>query len=334
MNFFRNCGVKRELFIGFLLLLFLALLSLRLGWSLLTGGAALYVFLVICSYLRFQRVQRLCEEIERILHGQDSLQLQDFEEGELAILQSQIYKMTVRLREQASALQKDKRYLADSLTDISHQLRTPLTSLHLVASMLQKEELPEERRLSLVQEMQELLSRMDWQIQTLLKISKLDAGSVQLRKDTLFLSDLIQKAIQPLSILMELKEQSLQVDIAPELAIEGDEPWTVEAIGNIVKNCVENTPSGSTIWVTGRKNTLFIQLTIEDNGPGIAVEDLPRLFERFYKGKNAAAQSVGIGLAFSRMVFLQENATVKVENRHEGGARFLVRWYVREDKRN
>lgn len=322
-GFWRNPAMQRELLIVLGILLLCALLC----WQALAGALAVAVLHFLFSWKRYRRIALMSEEIDAILHEQEAMLVSSYQEGELAILESQIYKMTMRLRQQADELKKEKQYLADSLADISHQLRTPLTALHLVASMLQRPDLEPSRRRELVQEMCRLLSRMDWQIHTLLRISKLDAGSVVLQRERLLLQELVMKAQEPLAIPMELRQQSLQMEIAPECYVTGDMQWSAEAISNILKNCMESMPEGGTITVTGRQNAMFTELVIEDEGSGIAPEDLPHLFERFYKGKNASNESVGIGLALTRMILVKEKASIKAENRHEKGARFTIRFY-------
>lgn len=235
--------------------------------------------------------------------------------------------MTVRLREQAEALKKDKIFLADSIADISHQIRTPLTSINLIANFLADEELSDERRLSLVKDLFQLLSRIDWLISTLLKISKLDAGTVKFAKDTVKVSELIQKAAKPLAIPMDLRNQQLIIKANGDEQFEGDLAWTAEAIENILKNCMEHTPDGGTIAIEAKDTPIYTELKITDTGPGIDPEDLPHLFERFYKGKNSSSGNVGIGLALARMIITSQNGTIKAENGKGGGAEFTVRFY-------
>ena len=131
---------------------------------------------------------------------------------------------------------------------------------------------------------------------------------------------------------MELREQTLAIDSSsPSSATPqflGDYSWSMEAILNILKNCMEHTPAGGSIHVSFSQNAIFTEIIIEDNGPGFDAEDLPHLFERFYKGKNASEQSVGIGLALARMIVTRQNGTLKAENRSEGGARFILKFYA------
>ncbi len=279
----------------------------------------------IFTYARYRRIAELSSDVNRILHGDSHISLDKYSEGELAILQSEIYKMTVRLREQQKRLQDDKIYLADSIADISHQIKTPLTSINLLVSFLSEPDISDERRHKLIRELYELLSRIEWLITALLKISKLDAGTVQFNTETLSMDELIKKATSPLLVPMELREQELL--ITTEGDFNGDVSWTCEALTNIIKNCMEHTPTKGTITINASENALYSEITITDNGCGISKEDLPHIFERFYKGKDSDDKSFGIGLALARMIITSQNGTVKAENNLPTGARFTIRFY-------
>ena len=231
--------------------------------------------------------------------------------------------MTVRLREQRGQLEADKVYLADAIADISHQIRTPLTSVNLVAQLLRKPGLDEARRRELQRELAEMLSRIDWLITTLLKISRLDAGTVQFQRETAPMEALLRRACEPLEVPMELRGQTLRLEAEGDFT--GDMAWTAEAVGNIVKNCMEHTPEGGTVTVRGVDNPLYTQIDISDTGPGIAPEDLSHLFERFYQGE--ASQGFGIGLALARMIVTEQNGTIKAGNLPQGGAKFTLRFF-------
>lgn len=267
-----------------------------------------------------------------MLHSNTPIQFEKYREGELSILESELSKMTLRLREQALALTNEKKLLADSMADISHQIRSPLTSSNLIITLLRGQNLSVSRRQQLTQELSQLLSRIDWLVESLLKISKMDAGTILFKHESVSVSQLIQHAAEPLLIPMELREQTLAIDSSsPSSATPqflGDYSWSMEAILNILKNCMEHTPAGGSIHVSFSQNAIFTEIIIEDNGPGFDAEDLPHLFERFYKGKNASEQSVGIGLALARMIVTRQNGTLKAENRSEGGARFILKFYT------
>lgn len=267
-----------------------------------------------------------------MLHSNTPIQFEKYREGELSILESELSKMTLRLREQALALTNEKKLLADSMADISHQIRSPLTSSNLIITLLRGQNLSVSRRQQLTQELSQLLSRIDWLVESLLKISKMDAGTILFKHEPVSVPELIQHAAEPLLIPMELREQTLAIDSSsPSSATPqflGDYSWSMEAILNILKNCMEHTPAGGSIHVSFSQNAIFTEIIIEDNGPGFDAEDLPHLFERFYKGKNASEQSVGIGLALARMIVTRQNGTLKAENRSEGGARFILKFYT------
>ena len=295
--------------------------------GLTAAGLSLLLMLVFCisTYKRYQRISSLADDIDQVLHGDSSIDFDNYSEGELSILHSEIYKMTVRLREQQQKLINDKKYLADSLADISHQIRTPLTSINLLVERLSASGLTDECRHQLTNELYELLDRIDWLITTLLKISKLDAGTVQFNKETVSLEVLINKSCVPLLIPIELRGQELI--IRAEGDFYGDPAWTSEAVGNIVKNCMEHTPDGGRIEINAAENALYSEIVIKDNGTGISPEDLPHIFERFYKGKDSDGKSFGIGLALSRMIIAGQKGTVKAENRKNAGAMFTIRFY-------
>lgn len=324
---------NKELRRGLLILCAVGLVLTVLGFSysftcgclVLASFSAIAVVHLLTEHYRYRRLGKLSRELDQLLCEGTVLSIGQYEEGELSILASQIEKMTLRLQESAQALREEKNYLADSLADISHQLRTPLTAMNLTASMLRSPTLSQEERMKLTAELSQLLRRTDWLVETLLKLSRLDAGTVKLSPCQVPLTQLLHRAAQPLLIPMELRCQQLKITCKDEtLAV--DPTWTAEAIGNILKNAMEHTPEGGTVTVTAEQTPLFTQLQIEDTGPGFDRKDLAHLFERFYKGSNAREGSCGIGLAFARTVITAQNGTVQASNGKTGGV-FTVRFY-------
>ena len=269
-------------------------------------------------------IAELNGQIDRILHGDDSIDIQMFKEGEMYILQNQINKMTVRLRENASLLKKDKTYLADSLADISHQLRTPMTSLQILLTFLSKSTLNETERANYSREAEALLSRMDWLLSALLKISKIDTGTAVFAHEKVKVSELIKRSTEPFAIPLELQNIELKINCDESLSFVGDINWTAEAVGNILKNCIEHTRN--LIEINCTENAIYTEIIISDNGAGIDKTDLPHIFERFYRGENYSENNYGIGLALCRMILSKQNATVKAEN-SEKGAKFIIKFY-------
>ena len=175
-------------------------------------------------------------------------------------------------------------------------------------------------------ELKQRLTRIDWLVETLLKLSKIDAGTVAFRRDTVRAADLLRAALAPLEVAIELRGQVLSVTVGDE-TFTGDLAWSAEAVGNLLKNCSEHTPAGGEISVTVRETALFCEILIHDSGVGFAKEEIPHLFDRFYRGSNASPESVGIGLSLARTVIAAQNGTLSASNAPCGGALFTVRFY-------
>ena len=330
MNFLRNHEVVKtlslQIFISVSAIVVAFVWDKRFGVFTFILVMLLLLISTVSTYMRYKCIYELSADVDRILHGNDmNLSLDKYQEGELAVLQSEIHKMILRLREQRQQLQEDKSYLANALADISHQVRTPLTSINLLVDLLSEPDITDERRMKLTHELMALLSRIDWLITTLLKISKLDAGTVQLKQETIALQELICKATEPLLIPIEIREQNLYIETNGTFT--GDVSWSVEAISNIVKNCMEHTPKGGEIRIAASENLLFTEIEISDSGTGIAKEDLPHIFDRFYKSKNAGDKNFGIGLSLARMIITNQNGVIKAENNATKGALFTIRFY-------
>ena len=325
----KNKEVRRTLLLQILVAAIACIASFaideRAGMVAVVLSFLLILIYYISTYRRYKRIAALAGDVNKLLHGDNSISLENYSEGELGILHSEIYKMTIRLREQQQKLMNDKVYLADSIADISHQIRTPLTSINLLVQFLSELNLTDERRQELTHELYGLLSRIEWLITTLLKISKLDAGTVQFKQEKVSMETLINKSCAPLLVPIELRGQELVINADGDF--NGDVSWTCEAIGNIVKNCMEHTPEGGKIEVETSDNALYTEILIKDNGTGIAKEDMPHIFERFYKGKDSDDKSFGVGLALSRMIITSQKGTVKAENRKPSGAMFSIRFY-------
>lgn len=330
MKLLRNPDVKRELLLLSLTgLVFTGIgffVSVRCGFLILSFFAVTFGLAVCFIFRRYRAIASLAEQVGRVLHGQEKDLNGREEEGELAILSTEIGKMTVRLREQSDRLTEDKVRLTEAIQNIFHQIRTPLTSINLTASLLKEEDLTAERRSRLTRDLSRQSERIRWLVETLLKLSKIDAGTAVFRPETVPAEKLIEQAAAPFKIPMELRDQTLRIR-AEDVQYTVDPAWTAEAVSNLLKNCMEHTPPGGRIEVEARETALYSELTVTDSGTGFESEDLPHLFERFYKGKNAASDSIGIGLALTRSVVAAQNGTVTAVNAPSGGACFTIRFY-------
>lgn len=285
------------------------------------------VCLVLCVgfylYLRRQNrnIAKLSEQIHMILHGYDGYDLHIFKEGNFYIVQSEIQKMTMHIRQQRDALIKDKQYLADSLADIAHQLRTPLTSANLVLSFLPDSD--ESQRAEYVCEVEMLLMRMDWLITALLKISRLDAGVVEFANEPINVNVLLKSAIESLAIPLELRNIDVLVNVG-NATMSGDCGWLAEALKNILKNCMESVGEDGKIEITCNETALYTELVIHDSGAGFYETDLPHLFDRFYRSTNSTGY--GIGLALAKMIVVRHSGSITAKNHKNGGAVFAIRF--------
>lgn len=275
---------------------------------------------------RYRDIARLSDCLGKLAAGDYSLDLRRYREGELSVLYDELHKVTRTLAHQAETLARDKRWLADTMADISHQLKTPLTSVAMMTDLLADPGLPPEKRSEFLEGIRAGIERIRWLVLSLLKLSRLDADAVVFRRDAIPVQKLVEAALAPLRIPIELKGQRLTLELCDGV-ITGDLAWLAEALGNLVKNSVEHTPPGGRLGIVCVENPLYMLLEVSDSGEGIVRVDLPHLFKRFYRGKNAAPDSVGIGLALTkRIVTLHGGAIEAVPGMNEG-ARFRVKLY-------
>ena len=288
-------------------------------------GIILIIIFTVVTKRRYKNLNDLNDYLSLVCKGIYDMNIDDNTEGELSILKNNLYKVITLLQSQNEYLKNDKLYLADSIADISHQLKTPLTSMMMMCELLENEENPDKRQ-EFVSVINNQLSKMKWLITNILKISKLDADATEFKRDEVSISKVLDDSLKPFALTAELKNIAIQ-NSANDFVFNGDESWTVEAISNIVKNCLEHTNDGGKITIASDSTNLYNKLTISDNGCGIAEEDLPHIFERFYHGKNSSKDSVGIGLALAKTVFEKENASVTVESEQGRGSVFEIRFY-------
>lgn len=298
------------------------------AWLAVLAASILYIGIdMVFYYLQKNKIRKIYHDIDKVLNGDYSIEMADYQEGELSILQNEVHKLMIRLNEQASELKKDKTYLMDAMADISHQIKTPLTSINIMVSFLMEENLSYEERIKLAGKLNSSLRHVEWLITTLLKLSKFDADTVNFQQTKVSVRQLVEETVARLEVSLELKNISFQKQIQENSAYTGDLQWSEEAVENIVKNCMEHTPTGGTISAYALENAIYTELIISDNGTGIDSEDILHIFERFYRGKNADASSVGIGLALAAEIIHRQNGTIQVRNKSTGGAEFVIRFY-------
>ena len=298
--------------------------------TFVTGLIVTVIFMILTDR-RYRALANMAANLDRVLAGERDIRLRDMSEGELAILSSEIDKVIARLNLTVDELQAEKLALSDALADISHQLKTPLTSIAISTELIRdrlsargdSEDLVE--RLRLIQTLQ---ARVEDLVAALLKLARIDAGVIKLVCGAVDARELVRKSFEPLAIAFDIADVRFSADVQDGASYEGDLTWSVEALENILKNCMEHTPAGGCVSVRVTEDVLACRIRIEDTGPGIAESDLPHIFERFYRGSRDANATpsevnpagVGIGLALSKSLVTAQGGTLTAENpRDENG---------------
>lgn len=294
----------------------------------------LIVFILILSIIFFKynqseskKINEITKYIEEINRGNYRLNIEENTEDELSILKNELYKITVMLKEVAENSQKDKTTLKDSLSDISHQIKTPITSiLIMLDNILSDENMPEDIKKDFIKDIKREIINIKFLVESILKLSKIDSNSIKFIKKEVFIKDIIDEAVKNVSMLSELKNIEIIVSGDDSIKTICDLKWQVEAITNILKNCIEHSYENRKIYINYNQNNMYTELKIEDNGTGIDAKDLPHIFERFYKGKNSSSDSVGIGLALSKSIIESNNGYIQVDSKLNKGTTFIIKY--------
>ena len=270
-----------------------------------------------------KRTAVLSGYLDRIMEGQYDTLMQHDTGSEL---EDSIYKAVVLLREEREQAQGAKKNLADNMADLSHQLKTPAASIGLTLSLLKKKAWDEETKQD-IGRMEGQVGHLQHLVGSMLTLSRLDAGVLELEEKEFDLEEMLVDAVQPFVRQMEEKGICFGIRGADGISLSGDFGWCSEAFGNIIKNCVEHTPEQGNISIACRDNPIYTEIVIQDSGRGFDEADLPHLFERFYRGAGFSKDSAGIGLALAKSIIEKENGTVTAKNTETGGAGFYIKFY-------
>lgn len=288
----------------------------------------IYLFFIINKSKRTKKINKIIELISKINRRNFDIDIEDYTEDELSALKQEIYKTSLMLRSEADNSLKDKLNLKDSLSDISHQLKTPLTSITImIDNILDNEEMDIKTRRKFLINIKREIININFLVQNLLKISKFDANVIKFNKEEVFIKDIVNEAIKKVSALSELKGISIKVSGDKNATINCDFMWEVEAISNIIKNSIEHINSDGFVEINYTKNKVYSRILIRDNGIGIDSDDLPYIFDRFYKGKNTSRDSVGIGLALSKSIIEKDNGSISVKSTPNIGTIFTIKFF-------
>lgn len=274
-----------------------------------------------------KKIKEITKMISKINNRQFDIDINDFNEGELSILKNEISKTTTMLRQVADNSVKDKLNLKDSLGDISHQLKTPLTSITImIDNILDSPDMDEKTRKKFLINIKREILNINFLVMSLLKLSKFDANVVKFNKENVYLKDIIIESIKNVSMIKELKNITIKVSGDDNIKLLCDFKWQVESITNILKNSIEHTSEYGTVEVNYSENKLYTRILIKDNGKGINSDDLPHIFDRFYKGENGSADSFGIGLSLSKTIIEKEGGSITVKSTPNIGTIFTIKY--------
>jgi len=283
----------------------------------------LYISLYISRRNKVKNIEKLKNYLERINRGDYSLNLKI--DDDFSILSDELYKTILSMRELKEKAVQDKIVLKDNIADISHQLKTPITSINIMSELMENSDSKEES-MEYIKRLKKQISRLESLTSSLLTMSKLDAGTLEFKKENIDIRSTIDLAVEPIMFLIDKKNISLNIE-GKDVQIKGDAYWLSEAFLNIIKNCVEHLEENGQINVFIQSNPMFVQVKIEDNGSGFLDDELPYIFKRFFKGKNASKDSIGIGLSMAKTIIEKHNGEIIAENIKEGGARFIIKFY-------
>ncbi|MCI7241460.1 MAG: HAMP domain-containing histidine kinase [Bacilli bacterium] len=286
------------------------------------------VFSILIIYINkiYNKIRKLSIYTNDILNNKYNMDIREYSEGDISNLKNDLYKMTIKLKEQNELSLKDKIYLQDTLSDISHQLKTPLTSMYVINELLYDDKLDKSLKKELLNKSKKGLERIEWLITSLLKMSRLDSGSEKLILENVKLINIINKTIEPIRIPLELKNINLNVSCSNDIKVNVDVNWTTEALINILKNAMEHTLENGNINIVCSDNPLYTMISISDDGCGISKKDLPHIFERFYKGMSNK-ESIGIGLNMSKKIIENENGNISVKSKENEGTTFIIKLF-------
>ena len=294
---------------------------------IIAGGIVVTIVLLSYNKKREEKISDINSYIGKVNRGNYELKIEENGEDELTKLRNELYKTTVLLRETAENSEKEKTNLSNSLTDISHQLKTPLTSIRIMIDNIQNNpDMDEKTRNEFIEDISKQIDWISSLVISLLKLAKFDAGSIVMRDEEINVKKLIQNIISNLAILIDIKDIKIEENISEQITLFADYNWQLEALTNIIKNCVEHSFDGGKIKIEAESNSVFTKIIITDEGEGIEKKDLNRIFERFYKSAKSSENSIGIGLALAKTIIEKERGYIKVELEVGKGTKFEIKY--------
>ena len=301
-------------------------LAINLSFLTITVVILLIIY-IRYNYKKEKDIKDIIKCIEQINKKNYEIQIDSISEDELSILKNEIYKTTIMLKEAAENSSKDKLNLKKSLEDISHQLKTPLTSiLVMLDNIIEDSNMEEKIRNDFIVDIKRNVLNINFLVQSLLKLSKFDANTVHFVKQENDLKTIVEESIKNVSTLCDLRNINIKLNIKENSKIICDDKWQIEALTNIIKNAIEHSKNNSNIIINIKNNNVYSMIEVIDFGEGIAKKDIKHIFERFYKCKNTKTDSIGIGLALAKTIIEEDKGTISVES-NKLETKFIIKYY-------
>lgn len=295
---------------------------------------AIILITILCIVAIYRYIKKQDKDVEKINNYSDkildndySLDIRDNNESSLSILKNKIYSITVMLKEKNELLCEDKIKMQKLIADISHQIKTPLTSLNILNDLLYDESISKEKKSEILDSMSKELDKIQWLVKNLLNLAKIDSKTLIFKKENINIYNMLKKCKSNFDSMCNIMNVNINIiqnaDINMQIIV--DEKWTIEAIDNILKNAIEH--KAKNIEIKYYNNLIYTQISIKDDGEGIDKEDLSHIFDRFYKAKNSNSDSMGLGLAFVKSVITNQNGEVKVKSKKNEYTQFTIKLY-------
>ena len=289
------------------------------------------LIIILLIYLNSRRnkkeLNNIIKYLKELNRGNYNLAIDLNNEGELSILKNEIYTTTIMLREKAEQERQDKINLKDSLTNISHQLKTPLTSISLLVDNLSDELIPDNIKQEFLSDIKNQVESINELIIILLKLSRFDANVITFNKESINVKNILIDILKHIDILREVKNIDSHLTGSNDVTFMGDYKWEYEALSNIIKNCLEYTPQNKNIYITYKETNIYTEIIIQDEGLGMTPEEKNKIFTRFYKGINSSNNNFGIGLSLAKEIITKDNGKIKVASKLNNGTTFKIRYY-------
>lgn len=296
----------------------------NINWMFLCIILILFIILALSYFKKiYEDIKDMTDYVYNSSEGVRFEMKNRNQDGQIGFLKTELIKMTNILKEKVELLNNEKIFLNNTISDISHQLKTPMTSL-VILNDLMYEDLPQETKIEFLDKIKSQLNRMEWLVKSMLKLSKVEAKVIDFEKKEVKIKELIKRSVAPSLIPMEIKNIELSISGDDNTSYIGDINWSSEAFVNIIKNCIEHTPQGGKINISYDENPIYCEVVIKDSGEGIDKKDLPHIFKRFYKGKASKEDSVGIGLAMSKSIIESQNGDIYVNSEKNQGTEFHI----------